>query len=253
MLICIIFMVIGKSSKVQLLLLASFLDSLKYIYSVDDMCSANADEPKVRRGKVPLRPEYVVADESGVASITHRRLQRLTPHGPDACIDSGAASAYFNREDVQAAIHVRNPGFCWAVCNTAKTWSYTSTRTNLPVNTYPYLVSNIQVLIYNGDWDACVPYTDGEGWTSSLNYPVKSAWHSWQFTSFEGNSNQVAGYAVEYDVSSLTPQKTTQRATNNNQHSFSFVTIKGGRHEVPESAPGQAIEMLKRLINNDSF
>jgi hypothetical protein len=26
-------------------------------------------------------------------------------------------------------------------------------------------VSNIQVVIFNGDWDACVPYTDGEGWT----------------------------------------------------------------------------------------
>jgi serine carboxypeptidase-like clade 1 len=54
--------------------------------------------------------------------------------GPDACINSREASAYFNRKDVQgaracaceiralvdskaaAAIHVRAPGFCWSVC-----------------------------------------------------------------------------------------------------------------------------------------
>lgn len=40
-----------------------------------------------------------------------------------------------------------------------------STRTNLPANTYPALVSSIRVVVFNGDWDACVPYTDGEGWT----------------------------------------------------------------------------------------
>jgi hypothetical protein len=23
----------------------------------------------------------------------------------------------------------------------------------------------MRVVVFNGDWDACVPYTDGEGWT----------------------------------------------------------------------------------------
>ena len=32
-----------------------------------------------------------------------------------------------------------------------------STRTNLPANTYPNLVKNIRVVIFNGDWDACEP------------------------------------------------------------------------------------------------
>jgi len=38
-----------------------------------------------------------------------------------------------------------------------------------------------------------------------------------------------------------------------NGNSFSFITIKGGRHEVPESAPGQALEMLSRVINGKAF
>jgi carboxypeptidase C (cathepsin A) len=116
---------------------------------VTDMCEAYAGA-KTTRGKIPNRPTYSV-EENG----QRFQVDRIIPHGPDACIDSGTASAYLNRADVQEAIHVRNPGFCWAVCNTAKGWSYTSTRKNLPRDTYPLLVSNIQVLIYNGDWDAC--------------------------------------------------------------------------------------------------
>jgi hypothetical protein len=46
------------------------------------------------------------------------------------------------------------------VCSQAtNSWAYKQTRPNLPRDTYPLLVRHIRVLIYNGDWDACVPYT----------------------------------------------------------------------------------------------
>jgi Serine carboxypeptidase len=199
---------------------------------VNDMCAAADNKP---RGKVPMRESYV-ATEGGES----RRLARIIPQGPDACIDSGTASGYLNQPEVMAAIHVKDPGFCWAVCNTAPTWSYQSTRTNLPANTYPFLVKNIQVTVYNGDWDACVPYTDGYAWTESLGLPVKSAWHAWKFTSPDGAADQVAGYATVYDTGVTTG-------------TFAFVTIKGGRHEVPISAPGQALEMLSRVVNGETF
>lgn len=224
---------------------------------VDDMCAATPGEERKVKGKIPMRKEYVITENpspNGLSQTTSRRLARITPYGPDACIDSGAASAYFNREDVQAAIHVQAPGFCWAVCNTAPTWSYKSTRTNLPANTYPLLTSNLQVLIYNGDWDACVPYTDGEGWTQSMGYPIRSAWHNWIYTSTAGNADQVAGYAVEYDVSQQLKKKLPTKARQaSSDNSFTFITIRGGRHEVPETAPGQALEMLNRLIAGKSF
>lgn len=227
------------------------------------MCAASPDASPVKRGKVPMRKEYVIdekgtQDWNGNTENKQRRLARIIPHGPDACIDSAAASAYFNREDVQRAIHVRAPGFCWAVCNTQPGWSYQSTRTNLPANTYPFLVSNIQVVIYNGDWDACVPYTDGEGWTESMGYSVKTSWHNWRYTSVAGNEDQVAGYAVEYDVNG--PSKRGRKVksyhlktTPQNGNSFAFVTVRGGRHEVPETAPAQGLELLRRVINGESF
>ena len=96
-----------------------------------DMCSAapaNSSEAAsaVVRGKVPTRAEYVAPQEDGGgAGGSQRRLARIIPHGPDACIDSGKASGYLNNPAVMAAIHVKDPGFCWAVCNTAPGWTYT--------------------------------------------------------------------------------------------------------------------------------
>lgn len=227
---------------------------------VDSSCpDENADTIRAgRRGKVPMRAEYVVEDET-TSSLTggnsRRRLGRIIPHGPDACIDSGAASAYFNREDVQKAIHVRAPGYCWSVCGTQPGWHYKSTRKNLPVETYPLLASNIRVVIYNGDWDACVPYTDGFGWTESMGYPVKTSWHSWLYTSASGNPDQVAGYAIEYDVSEERRHRVVRRNSRSASvtPSFSFVTVRGGRHEVPETAPAQALELVRKLIAGESF
>ena len=36
-------------------------------------------------------------------------------------------------------------------------------------------------------------------------------------------------------------------------HNFTFLTIKGGRHEVPETAPRQALEMITRLVGGEPF
>jgi hypothetical protein len=92
------------------------------------------------------------------------------------------------------------------------------------------------VVVYNGDWDACVPYTDNEAWTSGMGYPVSSTWHPWYFPD-PTYGNQVAGYATVYD----TP------------FGFTFITVKGGRHEVPETAPREAFEMIKRLLKGEAF
>lgn len=211
---------------------------------VDGGCSG-ADG--TRRGKVPRRADYVVADNNG----NQRRLARIIPHGPDACIDSTRASAYLGQQSVQTAIHVNPINFCWGVCNTVNGWQYTETRANLPRDTYPYLYSRIQVIIYNGDWDACVPYTDAEGWIASLQLPVKTAWHNWKYTSEQGNAGQVAGYSVAYDVSPYT--SSDPKVLGQNGNSFTYVKVRGGRHEVPESAPGKALEMLTRLIANTAF
>ena len=57
-----------------------------------------------------------------------------------------AASAYLNRPEVMEAIHVKDPEGCWSVCSQHQGWTYKSTRPNLPRDTYPLLIKNINVL-----------------------------------------------------------------------------------------------------------
>ena len=197
-------------------------------------CSAAIDALEGAVGHVDLYNIYgecVSGDESNGATLTQKvpyeRSSRLG--GPDACIDSRAGSAYFNQPAVMTAAHVRTPDFRWATCGNEI--HYSSTRKNLPRDTYPKFFGRIRVVIYNGDWDACVPYTDAEAWTESLGLAVEKPWHPWLYR----NGTQVAGYAINY--------------ANN----FSFITVKGGRHEVPETAPEQALEMVRRLISGVEF
>jgi hypothetical protein len=99
--------------------------------------------------------------------------------GPVGCIDSNLATTYLMNPLVQHAIHVKNPGYCWAVCNNAPGFTYLPTRKNLPRDTYPYLIKYIDVTIYNGDWDACVPYTDNQAWTENMGFPALKPWSPW--------------------------------------------------------------------------
>lgn len=173
------------------------------------------------------------ADTAAPAATATHKVPFTGPSlgGPDACIDSVAGSKYFNQPAVIAAAHLVKQPFPWSTCGNQI--HYTSTRKNLPRDTYPGLVKRLRVLVYNGDWDACVPYTDGEAWTEGMGYAVAKPWHAWTYKA----GTQVAGWATRY-------------ATPTN---FTFITVKGGRHEVPETAPEQALEMLRKLVTGEHF
>ena len=184
-------------------------------------------------------PASSSSPHSKVHGVNHllKRKAALQGKAPSvetkACINTFEASLYLNRPDVQSALHVTPAGVSdWEVCHTAPGWDYTSTRPNLPRDTYPLLTSKIDVLIYNGDWDACVPYTDGESWTSGMGYEEEEAWHVWKT-----GAGDVGGYATRYDV----------------EGKFQFVTVKGGRHEVPETEPVRAFEMIQRFLGGENF
>lgn len=162
------------------------------------------------------------------------------------CIESKLASAYFNQPEVQRATHVdvaTNGLTCWSIDATVEDFKYTKTLQDIPRDIYPLLIKHIGVTIFNGDADVCVPYTDNEAWTAKMGFPVRKEWHPWEYYSNELGSSgrQVGGYATEYDVS------------GHGKGSFTFLTVKGGRHEVPESSPAQAMEMLWRIVHKKPF
>jgi len=168
--------------------------------------------------------------------------------GPAGCMDSASATAFVSRPDVQAAIHVKKPDFCWASCNRAKGWHYNTTRADLPRDTYPLLISRIKVIIYNGDWDACVPYTDNQGWTEKMGFNSTSPWQPWTYL-HPDNSTQIGGYSIDYDVSSISNMNSNGKQSG----SFSFYTVRGAGHMVPTDSPYAAISLLSRLIDRSDY
>jgi serine carboxypeptidase-like clade I len=120
----------------------------------------------------------------------------------------------------------------WQVCS--ETINYTPTAQNLPRDVYPGLINaGLKVLIFNGDFDLCVPENDNEGWTYGMGYPVKNAWASWSINEGTGVGNQVAGYLTQFTVPN---------------GSFAFATVKGAGHMVPEFQPQSAFQMYKNFL-----
>jgi hypothetical protein len=168
--------------------------------------------------------------------------------GPAECIGSYNAAKWMNTHYNE--IHGRK-SFCWGVCNRTPKWEYNSTRENLPRDLYPRLIGNMEVTIYNGDVDSCVPYTDNEAWTEGMNYTILEAWHPWAYTDNDPATeygNQVGGYKVVYDVTKV---KNDQNQIG--KGSFQFVTIRGAGHMVPQTQPAAALEMFRKILSLDKM
>ena len=113
-----------------------------------------------------------------------------------------------NLPEVKAALHV-NPNIEWSLCSNNGTFQYSPDIPDERTEIYPTLtkLAGYQVLIYNGEADLCVPFTDNEWWVRSMNYTVVSPWHAWAVAGEEGE--YVGGYATVYD------------------NNFTFATVRG--------------------------
>jgi len=134
---------------------------------------------------------------------------------------------FFNRADVQKAMHLNKPGMCQ--------FNYHSSGP-ASITLYPTLVKKMRVLIYNGDADACVPYKGNEEWTEGLAtagvIKENKAWHPW-FA--DGTMQMPAGYSTTYTVPG-------------ESYDFSFVTIRLAGHMVPAFQPTASLSFFKRFL-----
>ena len=67
------------------------------------------------------------------------------------------------------------------------------------LDVYPELIASYRTLIFNGDFDACVPYLHNERWTQHLadeqGWKTTRQWQAWQM------DEQVAGYLTSFGTS----------------------------------------------------
>jgi serine carboxypeptidase-like clade I len=68
-----------------------------------------------------------------------------------------------------------------------------------------------------------------------MNYTVKRGWQAWSVDSIYGTGSYVGGYAIKY--------------ANN----FTFATVRGAGHMVPETRAEASFAMLQRHITGKGF
>jgi serine carboxypeptidase-like clade I len=141
--------------------------------------------------------------------------------------------SWFNQAEVKQAFHVAT-GIDWSLCSNNGTFQYNPNIADERTTIYPTLTqkAGYKVLVYNGEADLCVPYTDNEWWTRSMNYSVVKPWTSWNVNSVYGTGPYVGGYVIQYG------------------HNFTFATVRGAGHMVPETRGEASFTMMRNHISS---
>eukprot|EP00054_Salpingoeca_dolichothecata_P015795 m.91549 g.91549 ORF g.91549 m.91549 type:complete len:465 (-) comp21661_c0_seq1:64-1458(-) len=145
------------------------------------------------------------------------------------CGAQRAMEQWLDRSDVQEAIHVSKQGHM----------QYRETAPDLrPL--YKELANKYRILIYSGSVDGCVPFVGSEEWTRSLGFKISKDWHPWHTESTGTVKSTIrGGYAINYVTDSGLP--------------FSFITVAGAGHLVPQHKPHAAYDMVTKFLQNEPF
>ncbi|EFJ35996.1 serine carboxypeptidase-like enzyme [Selaginella moellendorffii] len=182
-------------------------------------------------GNVDLHSIYTpVCLEATWSSSTGRKSSRTAPHwnptGFDPCTPS-YAEKYFNRPDVQRALHANgtpnNVPHPWTPCNYGilENW-HDKAFSVLPI--YKELIkAGLRIWVYSGDEDAMVPVTGTRYWIRSLKLPIVNRWYPWYYM------DQVAGWSQTYK-------------------GLTFATVRGAGHEVPVLQPDRSLSLLEHYL-----
>ncbi|KAL3626635.1 Serine carboxypeptidase-like 26 [Castilleja foliolosa] len=179
-------------------------------------------------------------DRENAFSITANNLRRnrsvlrrgkWAPGGYDPCY-SVYIEKYFNRRDVQKALHITNfrkhgDNLKWKACNDSmffETYNM-DVFSVLPIYTKLITKQGLKIWMYSGDADGRVPVISSRYCVEALQLPLKANWTSWFY------NNQVAGRIIEYE-------------------GLTFVTVRGAGHMVPFDKPNEAFALIRSYLSD---
>jgi len=153
----------------------------------------------------------------------------LKPTLTPPCSNAFFSQQYLNILDVKQAIHAKTSIY-WSICSGVVNSGYNRTPNSMVPIYQTLIANNIVVLIYSGDVDFAVPFTNTQYWTSKdMGLIPRVDWRQWFDHDDEGK--QVAGFVTEYPKG------------------FTFATVKGSGHMVPQYRPRAAFAMFNRTLN----
>ncbi|WCJ26983.1 serine carboxypeptidase-like 31 [Euphorbia peplus] len=149
--------------------------------------------------------------------------------GYDPCLDDYAKS-FYNRPDVQKALHVSDGRILknWSICNNTIYDKWSDRKlTVLPI--YKKLIAaGLRVWVYSGDTDGRVPVLSTRYSIAALGLPITHPWRPWY------HLKQVSGWVQEYE-------------------GLMFATFRGAGHAVPIFKPSESLAFFSAFLRGESL
>ncbi|KAJ0970131.1 hypothetical protein J5N97_023008 [Dioscorea zingiberensis] len=176
------------------------------------------------------RPKLVAAPRLFRQHEEWHELERRLPSGYDPCTED-YAERYFNREDVQKALHANLTGlsYPYSPCSVVIQGWKDSPPTVLPI-LKKLMNAGLRVWVYSGDTDGRVPVTSTRYSINEMGLKAKEkekewgGWRAWYY------KEQVAGWVVEY------------------AEGLTLATMRGAGHQVPAFAPDRSLSLLAHFL-----
>jgi len=204
------------------------------IYAIYLPCVKATDARMVRAWDNLFRPLHLnlgtkglqrhLADEANGDSDGGNGTANLGTVPP--CLDANGGTAYLNRADVQAALHIASGLPSWAICSDVLHYNRSMSETTFDL--YPMLLSNTRALIYNGDTDMACNFLGDEWGVDAMNRTRVEARRPWHL------DGQVAGFVESYEQ-------------------ITFLTVRGSGHMVPQWRAPQAFKMFTNFIKGAPY
>ncbi|KAE8686281.1 Serine carboxypeptidase-like 31 [Hibiscus syriacus] len=139
--------------------------------------------------------------------------------GFDPCLD-GYANTFYNRLDVQKALHVSDG-------HNLRNWASANTKPSvLPIH-QKLIAAGIRIWVYSGDTNGRVPVLSTRYSISALGLPITKAWRPWY------HEKQVSGWIQEYE-------------------GLKFATFRGAGHAVPCFKPSSSLAFFSAFLHGES-
>ncbi|KAL5579363.1 hypothetical protein UlMin_011805 [Ulmus minor] len=155
-------------------------------------------------------------------------MPRLMGGYYDPCLDE-YAKAFYNRPDVQKALHVSDGLQLknWSICNLKIFNEWADSKPSvLPI--YKKLIAaGLRIWVYSGDTDGRVPVLSTRYSLNSLGLPITKAWRPWY------HQKQVSGWYQEYE-------------------GLTFATFRGAGHAVPCFKPNNSLAFFTSFLTGES-
>ncbi|XAR66425.1 Carboxypeptidase D [Bertholletia excelsa] len=200
-------------------------------------CGQAIDEVLAQYQEIDIYSLYTsvcVANSAGSEQTSLRVMFRTTSKmmpriigGYDPCLDA-YATKYYNRRDVQQALHVSDSQHVrdWSICNMTVFGNWVDSKESvLPI--YKKLIAaGLRIWVYSGDTDGRVPVLSTRYSLSSLGLPITKAWRPWY------HNKQVGGWLQEYE-------------------GLTFATFRGAGHAVPIFKPSESLAFFSSFLHGE--